>query len=183
MKTNLVPIQVKLFRRANGEADWPDFNQIDSVLRDNQPWSKFIDSKGIGWLYDKIDNLGTGAEHGTATTLIPEPFADAAAQLFPSVVSIVDEATFEVFYNDRALVRMPTEFLDTEILQGIVARKQLEDLNVAPAPSDEIVDARKKCLDPVEQNHRGIRKNLKKKWKDAKGDYQVTVLPTYEKVE
>ena len=182
MKTNLVPIQVKLFRRANGEADWPDFNQIDSALRDSQPWSKFIDSKGTGWIYDKISNLGTGAVHGTATTLIPEDFANAAVARFPNLVSIVDEATFELFYEQRALIRMPTEFLDTEVLQGIVARKQLEDLGEAPPPSQEIVDARVKCLDPSEQNYRGIRKNLKKKWKDAKSDYQVTIHSTYEKI-
>lgn len=181
MKTNLVPIKVILKRRANGEADWPNFNVIDSAKRDGKPWSKFIDSGGIGWLYDKIDNLGTGAPNGTACTLIPEDFANAAVAEFPTLVSIISEVDFETFYEERAVVRMPTEFLDTDVLQGIVARKQLEDLGEAPAPSQEIVDARAKCLDPSEQNYRGIRKNLKKKWADAKVDMNVEVHSTYAK--
>jgi len=182
MKTNLVPIKVILKQRPNGEADWPDFNAIDSSIRNNQPWSKFIDSKGIGWFYDKIENLGTGASHGTACTLIPEDFANAAVKQFPDIVSIIDEVNFETFYNERALVRMPTEFLDTDVLQGIVARKQLEDLEIAQPPSAEIMVARTKCLDPTEQNYRGIRKNMKKKWVDAKVDMDITIFSTYAKV-
>lgn len=181
MKTDLVPIQVILKRRANGEADWPNFNAIESSLRDHKPWSKFIDASGIGWLYDKVENLGTGAENGVACTLVPEDFANAAVALFPTIVSILDEADFEVFHDTRAMVRTPIEHLDTDILQGIVARKQLEDLGIAPAPSQEIVEARTKCLDPSEQNHRGIRKNLKKKWADNKGELNVEVLPAYAK--
>jgi len=181
MKTNLVPIKVILKRRANGEADWPDFNIIEASKRDNKPWSKFIDSGGLGWFYDKIDNLGTGAANGTACTLIPEDFADAAVLAYPTLVSIINETDFETFYEERALVRMPVEFLDTDVLQGIVARKQLEDLNEAPAPSAEIVAARAKCLDPAEQNYRGIRKNLRKKWADAKIDMDVEVHPNYVK--
>ena len=175
MKTNLVPIKVILKRRANGEADWPDLNIIEASKRDNKPWSKFIDSNGISWLYDKIDNLGTGAANGTACTLVPKDFADAAVLAYSTLVSIISEADFEIFYEERAVVRMPTEFLDTDVLQGIAARKQLEDLGEAPAPSAEIIAARAKCLDPTEQNFRGIRKNLRKKWDDAKTDMNVTV--------
>ena len=182
MKTDLVPIQVKLYRRANGEADWPNFNAIESSLRDNKPWSKFIDASGIGWLYDKVENLGTGADYGTACTLVPEGFADAAVILFPLVVTILSEADFEIFHNDRATIRSPIEHLDTDILQGIAARKQLEDLEVAPTPSAEIIEARTKCLDPSDQDHRGIRKNLKKTWADNKKELNVTVLSTYAKV-
>ncbi len=182
MKSDLVPIQVKLYRRDNGEADWPNFNEIESSLRDDKPWSKFIDASGIGWLYDKVSNLGTGADYGTACTLIPEDFADAAVALFPLTVTILSEADFEIFHDERAMVRSPIEHLDTDVLQGIAARKQLEDLNVAPAPSVAIVAARAKCLDPDDQDHRGIRKNLKKTWKDNKVELNVEVLFKYAKV-
>jgi len=181
MKTNLVPIKVILGLRPNGEAAWPNFNEIDPSIRDNQPWSKFIDSKGIGWIYDKVENLGTGADHGTACTLVPEDFADAAVESFPGTVSIINEVAFSEFYTNRAMVQMPTEFLDTDILQGIVARKQLEDLEVAPAPSEEILTARAKCLDPNEQHYRGIRKNLRKNWDSAKADLGVEIHSTYAK--
>lgn len=181
MKTDLVPIQVKLYRRPNGEAAWPNFNMIESSLRDDKPWSKFIDSSGIGWLYDKVSNLGTGAEYGTACTLVPEGFADEAVVLFPTLVSILSEADFETFHDTRAMVKSPIEHLDTDILQGIAARKQLEDLSVAPAPSAEIEAARALCLDPDDQNHRGIRKNLKKTWADNKVELNVSVLTKYAK--
>lgn len=183
MKTDLVPIKVTLKRRPNGEADWPNFNLIDSAIRNDQPWSKFIDSAGMGWHYDKIENLGTGAASGCAVTMVPKDFADAAVVLFPSLVSIVDEAAFETFYEERATVSMPTEFLDTDELQGIAARVQLEVAEVAPAPSAEIVAARAKCLDPTEQTYRGIRKNLKKKWVDAKTEFNVAVHPDQAKPE
>lgn len=181
MKVDLVPMKVILKRRANGEADWPDFNSVASSLRGHKPWSKFIDSEGIGWIYDKIENLGTGALNGVACTLIPEGFANAAVTLFPSLVSIIDEATFEAFHDTRAMIRTPIEHLDTEILQGIVARKQLEDLGIAPAPSAEIEAARVKCLDPNDQDHRGVRKNLKKKWVDNKKELDVEILPIHAK--
>jgi len=183
MKVDLVPIKVILKRRANGEADWPDFNVIDSAKRNHKPWSKFIDAHGIGWLYDKVDNLGTGADNGTACTLVPEEFANAAVEKYPTLVSILSEAEFETFHDERAMVRTPMEHLDTDILQGIIARKQLEDLGVAPVPSAEIVAARTKCLDPDDQDHRGIRKNLKKKWVDNKQELNVEVLPMYAKAK
>lgn len=181
MKVDLVPIKVILKRRSNGEAAWPDFNVIDSAKRQHKPWSKYIDAHGIGWLYDKVDNLGTGADHGTACTLIPEEFANEAVAAFPMLVSIMSEADFEIFHDTRAMVRTPTEHLDTDVLQGIIARRQLEDLGEAGAPSAEIVEARAKCLDPTDQNHRGIRKNLKKKWIDNKKELKVEILPTYAK--
>lgn len=179
MKVDLVPIKVILYRRADGGADWPNFNVLESSLRDNKPWSKFIDASGIGWLYDKVENLGTGADNGTAYTLVPEAFADAAVAEFPSLVSIIDEAEFKIDYEARMSVNMPTEHLDDDVLQSIAARKQLEDLGVAPAPSAEIIAARVKCLDPDEQHYRGIRKNLRKKWDDAKGSFNVEILPKY----
>jgi len=183
MKVDLVPIKVILKRRVNGEADWPDLNVIDSTIRQHKPWSKYIDAHGIGWLYDKIDNLGTGADNGTACTLVPEEFANAAVAKYPLLVSILSEADFEIFHDTRAMIRTPTEHLDTDILQGIVARKQLEDLGVAPAPSQEILDARAKCLDPSDRDHRGIRKNLKKKWVDNKQELNVKILSTYAKAK
>ena len=180
-KINLVPIKVILKKRDNGQVAWPNFNEIDSEIRRGQPWSHFIDNHGIGWHYDKVENLGTGAESGCAATLIPKEFADAAVGLFPELVSIVGEAEFELFYDERVTVDQPIEFLDTEMLQGIAARVQLEENGIAPAPSNEITAARAKCLDPKEQNHRGIRKNMKKKWSDVKKELKVELHPNSQK--
>ena len=67
-------------------------------------------------------------------------------------------------------------------MQGIAARVQLESAGMAPAPSAEIVAARAKCLDPAEQKHRGIRKNMRKVWEDAKGELNASVHPDKAKV-
>ncbi len=182
MKTNLIPIKVLLYRRNGEGADWPNMNVIDSALRGNQGWSKFIDSDGIGWLYDKISNLGTGADHGTACTLVPKSFADAVVMAYPDLISTMTEVEFEDFYDNRSTINQPVETLDNEVLQGIAARVQLEKDAVAPAPSAEIVAARAKCLDPNEQNYPGIKKNLKKRWADAKGEFNAEVHPDKAKV-
>lgn len=182
MKTNLYPIKVVLYRRNGGGADWPDLNVVESSLRGDQPWSKYVDSGGIGWLYDKVENLGTGAEHGTACTLVPKPFAEAAVEAYPALISIITEEEMETFYNDRSAVEQPTEHLDIDVLQGIAARVQLEKDGVAPAPSAAIVTARGKCLDPSEQKYRGVRKNLKKKWDDAKIEFNASVHSDKAKV-
>ena len=182
MKSDLIPIMVLLYRRKGEGADWPNLNAIDSAVRGGQPWSKYIDSAGIGWLYDKVSNLGTGADHGTACTLVPKPFADAAVAAYPDLISTMTEDEFEDFYDNRSTVNQPTETLDTEVLQGIAARVQLEKDGVAPAPSAEIVAARAKCLDPAEKDYRGIRKNLKKKWVDAKAEFNASVYASKAKV-
>lgn len=177
MKSNLIPIKVLLYRRSGGGADWPDLNVVDASLRDNQPWSKYVDAAGIGWLYDKVENLGTGADHGTVCTLVPKPFAEAAAAAYPELISIIDEAAFEDFYDNRSALEQPIEYLDTEVLQGIAARVALEQAEIAPGPSQEILDARDKCLDPSQQTYRGIRKNLRKRWVDAKDEFNASVHP------
>jgi len=181
-KNNLVPIKVILKKRAsNGQIDWPDMNVASSAIRNGMGWSDFVDTYGSGWFYDKVENLGTGADSGCACTLVPKNFAQAVSTEYPDIISMIDEAAFEKFYDERALVKMETEFLDTEVLQGILARKQLEDLGIAPAPSAEIVALRTKCLDPEDQMHRGIRKNLRKKWSTAKSDLKITIDPSVAK--
>ena len=182
MKTDLIPIKVLLYRREGEGADWPDLNVIDPAIRGGQPWSKYVDAQGIGWLYDKLSNLGTGAEFGTACTLVPKPFADAAVVAYPALISTMTEVEFEDFYDNKSAVNQPIETLDTDVLQGIVARVQLEKDGVAPIPSAAIVAARAKALDPAEKDYRGIRKNMKKAWSDAKGEFNISVHPDKAKV-
>ena len=174
-KENLVPIKLLLFRQRNGQVDYPEFNRIDSDIRNDMPWSHYIDSFGIGWHYDKIENLGTGHDFGTCCTLVPKDFADAASLLFPDLVSIIDEAEWETFYDERCHAREPEEFLDTEVLQGIVARIDLEDRRAAPPPSQSIVNRRAEALDPNDTATMGIRKNENKTWALFKAKTNLTI--------
>lgn len=174
MRTDLLPIRVTLRQRANGHLDWPDFNRLPAEVRRGLEWSRFIDRYGIGWHYDHVENIGRGAEHDTACTLVPAEFAEAAAAMFPDQVTIIDEAQFETFYNERAHVHEETEILDRDVLQAILARVQLEEKQIAPPPSAEILALRQQALDP-DSPRRGIRRNRRRYWVDAKSLLGVTL--------
>lgn len=167
-KTDLVPIRVQIFLGDDGKMDWPNLNLVSAANRGSQDWSTFVDSHGTGWIYDKVENLGLGDDHDTACTLVPQAFADEAVSHFPTLVSIITEADFETFYNTKALVKQPDEFMDNEELQGLAARVELEAAGVIAAPSAAVLAERAKMVDPNDQTSRGIRKNLDKTYADAR---------------
>lgn len=181
-KENMVPIKVILhpvFRNNRLEVNYPDFNRIDSSIRKDMPWSHYIDKIGIGWHYDKVENIGLGNDTGACCTLVEKDFADAAVNLFPDVVQIMSESEWESFYDARSHVRDPEEFLDTETLQGILARIELEEKQAAPPPSQSILDRRAKALDPSDTTTPGIRKNENKTWQGLKGRVKITIHPDH----
>jgi hypothetical protein len=184
-KTDLVPIKVKVFLGDDGKMAWPNFGLISASIRASQDWATFVDSHGTGWIYDKVENLGLGDDHDTACALVPKAFADEAVAHFPTLVSITDEAAFEEFHNNRSLVKQPDQFLDKEELVALNALVQLEAAGVAPAPSQAALDERAKMLDPTNQNARGIRKNVNKRYADARKTggklAKVTIHGTYAK--
>lgn len=140
-------------------------------------WAKYIDTHGSGMVYDRIDNLGTGHPNGTACVLVPIDFATAASAL-PDV-EIIDEATFETFWNDRCHADDLEEEIDTEFLQGLLAQIQLEkELGITPSP--QVTQKRKQHLDPANKS-RGVRKNELKTWSDAKKKLKMEIHPSYRK--
>lgn len=179
-KKNLVPIKVKLTKKVNGHIDWPEFNLIDSKIRKNLPASVYVDTHGIGWHYDKVENLGTGHPNGAACTLVPKDFAEAAASRFPKKVSLMRESEWEAFYNGRCHCQDPVEFLDVEVLQGILARVQLEEKKIAGPPSEDIKSIRKRALDPNEIQIPGIRKNDRKTWSLLRETLRLSIHPDYQ---
>jgi len=154
---------------------YPNLNDLKPELRGHMDWCYFVDSFGIGLMYDKIDNLGNGQDHEYAYTCVPEPFARAAVATFPDQVTIVSEKEMEDFYNNKSRCFMETEVLDRDALQTIAARVQLEKDGIAPLPSKEIQELRRQCLDPECQHRPGIRKNLRKTWKLFKESTKVTI--------
>jgi len=75
---DLVPIRViirKGVSAGRNSSIYPNFNVIDPAIRRSIPWSLYIDQLGIGWHYDKIDNIGTGKETGACATCVPKDFA------------------------------------------------------------------------------------------------------------
>lgn len=167
---DLVPIKVIIRKGVvNGQrrAIYPNFNSLPAAVRNNQPWSTFVDSEGIGWHYDKIANIGTGAETGTCCTLVPKAFADAAIAAFPADVSKMTEAEFTTFHDDRAHAHEPEDFEDLDTLQALAAREALGQV-IPPAEKAAALDR--------DNPRRGVRRNRRKHFADVKADRGITVI-------
>lgn len=166
----LKPIKVKLFprRHANGKQSvWPDFRSFydqNPMLFEEMLPSHYFDKRGIGWHYDKVDNLGTGAPNGEAYTAIPEAVADAliGAGL---VERVTNEPDFESFWNSKAYAHLPEVQDDHETLQAIAAKRAL-----GIAEDQDDINA----LNPDHPSS-GRRRNRKKTWADFKADRAITL--------
>jgi len=176
-KTDLVPIKVKLCERMvdnQRRVDWPNLNKISSDIRKEMGWSTYIDMYGIGWHYDKVENLGTGADCGWAYTCVPKDFADAAEAAYPQLITRVKEADFEIFYDTRSHVYEPVNHIDHERLMGL---KAALDLGGITSTDSELL----KALDPNDKCG-GICKNDHKTWALCKGCYLgLTIHVDYAK--
>ncbi len=202
---DLVPIKIKITRKASGGHLYPGFNGDAACVAAMSPhldWSIYFDAEGSGWHYDRQSGLGEVCDGAHAThantdpstwygcVLVPQAFANAAIAAFPTLVAAVDEDSFASFYDDRAHAHEVTEHLDADVLTAIETRIRLEQMQDdeaieagkkpgIAAPSEAIKAARAKCLDPAEQNYHGIRTNLRKTWASWKGTKGFTIHPTY----
>jgi len=166
-KTDLVPIKIKLcMKMVDNEKriDYPALNNLSSNTRKGLGWSVYVDIYGIGLHYDKVENLGTGADCGYACTCVPKDFADAAANKYSLLISIISEAEFEKFYNERSHVYEPENIINHERLMGL---KAAIDLGALQANAPEVT----KALDPTDRCA-GICKNMNKTWADCKSCYK-----------
>ncbi len=156
-------IQVKIgLKSDNGKLvhDFPDFNRITPTVRDNMDWSHYVDKFG-GWHYDKVaghadDDPTNESPAGTwiGMLLVPEGFATEAIALFPSQVKLWTELECQTFYEQRAHVRQSAIKEDVEILQAIVAKR---DLGITESQED------RDALDP-DHPALGRRRNKEKTW-------------------
>jgi len=168
----LVPIKIKiLLDPVTGDNLYPRFNDIPDQIRKGMDWSKYVMVYGLALHYDRKSGFHQEDVYNADSccqymmTCVPEDFAEEAVKMFPDTVSIVDEATFEMFYDRRAHDHEVTEKLDPD-LHTILARIQLErdpDAETVPLTA-QMKEERRKCLDPNCQENPGIRKNLHKTW-------------------
>jgi len=181
-KTDLVPIKVKIEHGELKGHKFPEFNNLPVQARKFMDWSHYIDAYGTGWHYSEEGfDEGRAPEYWYACTCVPEDFAVAAADKFSGQVTIITETEFEEFYDNEAMVNQDTEFLDTNALQGLTARIQLEESSAPTVePSEDILELRRKMLDPDDPKQ-GIRKNPKKKWKDCKKHSNFGIHKKYRK--
>lgn len=174
----LVPIKIKVGLHEfdddkghkAGHAKYPNFNLIGSPIRKGMDWSHYIDTHGIGMHYDKTcghreESADSPFGQQWACMCVPADFANEAIAMFPNEVSIMTEAEFQDFYDNKAHAHEPDEHVDADVLTNIKAK---EDVGVAVPEKVVAIDP----LDPA----RGIRKNLNKRWADFKIKAGVNIL-------
>ncbi|MEK0324179.1 MAG: hypothetical protein QQN63_00615 [Nitrosopumilus sp.] len=172
----LVPICIVLNSREAPDGtmpiQYPNFNQLPMDLRGNMDWSYFIDRKGYGMHYSR--HKGTHNKPATCWTLVPRDFAVAASEAFAEVTIHTEEEWADFFDND-AKKSDPVHHIDTEVLQGILARVQLEEMGIGPKPSKELLKRRNDCLDP-DCPMPGVNHNHRKTWAQAKVIDEITIV-------
>lgn len=168
----LVPIKVKIGLRPNGHADHPDWTKLP-LARDSIPAAHMFH----GWQYDKTSghaesSAGSPVGMQWGAVLVTSQFASEALVTFPDIVTVMTEAEFETFWNDKARAHMPAERVDVEVLQGLKAER---DLLVDLGRSTTAIDIRiSKALDP-DNPEPGKRRDHLKTWQLAKSRLDVTV--------
>lgn len=163
----LVALRIQISLQGNTWT-YPDFNKITPAYRGNVTWQEFIDRFG-GWHYDQccdfmeVDEQSPDEGIKIGCFLVPEEFATEAVQMFEDVVTVIDEATFEKFHDDRAHVHQPVEKIDSEILNGLRAKYG----QTGALDSSVMTQEEQEMLDP-EHPRPGIVKNKNRKFVDVK---------------
>lgn len=159
----LKALKVKIGLKTDGGALYPDFNSLEVIKQAKVDWSKYVDSMGDGWHYDKTsghkeasDDSPMGMQWGVL--LVSNTFATQAAEMFPEECTIIDEAEYTDFHENKAHKHEPEELADSKVLEVIKAKR---DASVKLSLKDE------EALDP-ENDTPGIRKNKRKLFADYK---------------
>ncbi len=194
MMPNLTALRVKIGLRPNGHADHPDFNTLAVVIASGLDWSKYVDSQGLGWHYDKTsghkdDDAGSPIGEQGGMLVVPETFADEALVAFPALCTRLTEAQCTSFYDTKAHAHEEAEKRDDSVISGLrqeleLVKETLSDPNL-PDPSaartrleNRLAVLRlrlRTALDPDDPAP-GVRKNMRRRWVDMKARAGVTYV-------
>jgi len=164
----LVALRIEITQNGNDYV-YPDFNRVGSANRGNVDWTKYIDQFG-GWFYDQccgfLETDEESPDEGVRIGMfcVPEGFAIDAVTLFPERVSVVDEATFEKFHDNRAKVQVPVEQIMPEIINGLRAKYGQAS---GPLDTSVMTDEEQQMMDPKHPRP-GIVRSKKRKFADVK---------------
>lgn len=173
--TNLTPIKVKIGLRSNGHADHPDWTKLQ-IVKDSGLGENYKGGVG-GWFYDKTsghqdDTLGSPLGFQWGMLFVFPEFATQALVEFPDIVFELTEAEAQDFYDNKAMVKMPQNKINTDELVGLKAEK---DLKVGLSQDTTDIDARiLKALDPNDDTP-GVIKTKNKTFTDMKSNYGINI--------
>lgn len=169
---NYTPIKVKIGLNAKGYADYPNFNALSNL--DGMDWSQYVDSKGLGWHYDKTsghkessDDSPMGQQWGVL--IVPKAFADEAVAMFPNECTKLTETELEDFYDNKAHAHEPEETVNEQALKIYSTIEGAGGTLTATQKTK-----RTNALNP-DNAELGINKNLNKKWSDYKVKVGATI--------
>lgn len=166
----MVPIKIKIGLKANGNAAYPDFNQLQIVKDSGLDWSVYVDVMGLEWHYDrtsghKDNSVDSPYGQQWGTLIVPEAFADQAIEMFPTLITYLNETELEDFYDNKSHVYEPDQIITKPILDNIKAKQDLEI---------DLTQSDLNALNPDNPSP-GIVKNNNKKWIDFKTLKDVTI--------
>mgnify|MGYP001619546001 FL=1 len=192
MPTSIVPIKVKIGLRPNGHADHPAWEQLPMVAAGltagytREQVDAEVRKHVVGsWHYDKqsghaVETVDSPRGMQWGMLLVSRAFADAAVATFPALVTVMSRAECQAFWDTKAYAHMADVDFNVETLQVLkVHRDLLKDLKKADnAPEVIAVDAKiAEALDPLDP-YPGVKKNLLRRWADAKDHFGVTFDPS-----
>jgi len=171
MARELVPLKVKIGIKENGQAKYPDFNQLQVVKDSGMDWSKYVDIQGLGWHYDKTsghkeETVDSPFGQQWGVLIVPKVFVTEATTTFPDDCTKLTESELEDFYNNKAHAHEPDEKINEKVLQGIQMKQSL---------GLSLTEQQIKALDPND-NTPGITKNKRKTWADFKSLVNVKIV-------
>lgn len=176
----MIPIRVRieygLVAKKEGNVAqniYPDFDQIDDEIRHGMKWEYYLDTYGSGWVYDKVSDVHKTDDYNPeplvwyAAVLVPEDFAEAAAEMFPDDVTILTEEEFIWFYENRNQANAPEVVIDKTHLEALYYEARFETLLKRDDVSDQMKTRIRNALNP-DAGEKGIHRNKLKKWEGFK---------------
>lgn len=174
---DLTALRVKIGTKANGNADYPAFGGLQVVQDSGMDWAQYVDTNGIGWVYDKVGHKEEAVDSPMGQQwgmlLVPEVFADQAVAAFPATCKRLTEVECQTFFDTKRDAE--PELVDTAVLEALERKLRLAeavDMSASPrvqAIKNEIRDA----LDPANPK-RGVRANPMANWTAAKASRGIT---------
>lgn len=199
MPHEIVPIKVKIGLRPNGHADHPAWELLPIIasavasrtLDLGRPLTREeIDGEVrkyvVGsWHYDKqsghaVETADSPRGMQWGMLLVSKAFADAAVATFPTLITVMTQAECQAFWDTKAYAHMADMDFNSETLRDLKTyRDLLKDLKKADtAPEVVALDAKiAQAVDPLDP-YPGVKKNLLRRWADAKDRLGVTFDPS-----
>lgn len=181
-------LKVKIGRKPNGQALYPDFNTLAAVSAAGVDWSVYVDTNGIGWFYDAKYGHGeegpdspTGEQWGVL--IVAQTFADQAVIAFPLTCSTLTEQEAQEFVEDRATSKLPDEEVDNQTLSDMGLQidliERLDKSGKASVANKSRLAALRtrldKALDP-DDDEPGVRRSQTKTWTALKATKTINIV-------